>query len=182
MATATEILAWVKDVFDQKELGYELLEDKNTLKIHLPLKSKLKNFTAYFNCRERSYTVNAYIPLGVDEDSRQKIAEYITRANYGLRFGNFELDFSDGEIRYRLTVDCANYGLRFGNFELDFSDGEIRYRLTVDCEDRSSLSESLVMRSIFIPMTMFDRYGDGLVAVMFGIKSPEEAINDAEKD
>ena len=155
MATATEILAWVKDVFDQKELGYELLEDKNTLKIHLPLKSKLKNFTAYFNCRERSYTVNAYIPLGVDEDSRQKIAEYITRANYGLRFGNFELDFSDGEIRYRLTVDC---------------------------EDRSSLSESLVMRSIFIPMTMFDRYGDGLVAVMFGIKSPEEAINDAEKD
>ena len=155
MATATEILAWVKDVFDQKELNYKLLEDNNTLKTQFPLKSKLKNFTAFFNCRDRSYTVNAYISLSADEESRQRIAEYITRANYGLRFGNFELDYSDGEIRYRLTVDC---------------------------EDRDGLSEGLVMRSIIIPMTMFDRYGDGLVAVLFNVKTPEEAINDAEKD
>jgi hypothetical protein len=26
-------------------------------------------------------------------------AEFITRANYGLIIGNFELDFEDGEIR-----------------------------------------------------------------------------------
>ena len=155
MATATEILSWVKGVFDQKEISYEVLEENNTIKTQFPLKSKLTNFKAYFNCRDKSYTVNAYISLSADEDSRQRIAEYITRANYGLRFGNFEMDFSDGEIRYRLTVDC---------------------------EDRTGLSESLVMRSIVIPMTMFDRYGDGLVAVLFGIKSPEEAIADAEKD
>ena len=34
------------------------------------------------------------------EIKRQDIAEYLTRANYGMVMGNFEMDYSDGEIRY----------------------------------------------------------------------------------
>ena len=29
--------------------------------------------------------------------------EFITRANYGLPIGNFELDLEDGELRYKIS-------------------------------------------------------------------------------
>ena len=33
------------------------------------------------------------------------MAEFVTRANRGMRIGNFELDFDDGEIRYKTSMD-----------------------------------------------------------------------------
>src|SRR5512137_2078049 len=32
-------------------------------------------------------------------------SEYLTRANFGMEVGNFEIDFSDGTVRYRTSVD-----------------------------------------------------------------------------
>jgi hypothetical protein len=43
-------------------------------------------------------------PLRVPADRRSEIADYITRANYGLAAGNFELDFDDGELRYKTAL------------------------------------------------------------------------------
>jgi hypothetical protein len=43
-------------------------------------------------------------PLRVPEDVRLEAASFLTRANYGLASGNFELDFEDGEIRYKTAV------------------------------------------------------------------------------
>jgi len=37
-----------------------------------------------------------------------QVAEYLTRANYGLLVGNFELDLSDGEIRYKVSIDAED--------------------------------------------------------------------------
>ena len=44
-------------------------------------------------------------PLRVPEELRLEAAHFLTRANYGLATGNFELDFSDGEIRYKTVLD-----------------------------------------------------------------------------
>jgi hypothetical protein len=41
------------------------------------------------------------------EAARLRVAEFITRANYGLRIGNFELDFGDGEVRYKTSIDYS---------------------------------------------------------------------------
>jgi hypothetical protein len=43
-------------------------------------------------------------PLRVPEEVRLEAAHFLTRANYGLATGNFELDFDDGEIRYKTVV------------------------------------------------------------------------------
>jgi hypothetical protein len=43
-------------------------------------------------------------PLRVPEELRVEAAHFLTRANYGLATGNFELDFDDGEIRYKTVV------------------------------------------------------------------------------
>jgi hypothetical protein len=44
-------------------------------------------------------------PLVVPPQKRPEMASFLTRANYGLAVGNFELDFADGEIRYKTSLN-----------------------------------------------------------------------------
>jgi hypothetical protein len=43
-------------------------------------------------------------PVRVPPERRSEAAQYITRVNYGLAAGNFELDFEDGELRCKTTL------------------------------------------------------------------------------
>jgi hypothetical protein len=43
-------------------------------------------------------------PARVPPDRRGEVAQFLTRANYGLAAGNFELDFDDGEVRYKTVL------------------------------------------------------------------------------
>lgn len=52
--------------------------------------------------------------LEVPKDRLIAIAEYITRANSGLRIGNLELDFSNGQIRYKSSISFFNEELTPG--------------------------------------------------------------------
>jgi hypothetical protein len=53
----------------------------------------------------------AVAPTRVDEARRSAVAEFITRANYGLWIGNFEMDWGDGEVRYKTSVDFEGMAL-----------------------------------------------------------------------
>jgi hypothetical protein len=86
------------------------------------------------------------------EEVRPAVAEFITRANYGMRIGNFELDYSDGEVRYKSSLD----------FE-----GEL-------------LTPTLIRNAIYPAVMTMDRYLPGLMSVMFGGRTPYEAIQEIE--
>jgi hypothetical protein len=43
-------------------------------------------------------------PMHAPEGRRHELSQFLTRANYGLAVGNFELDFDDGEIRYKTVL------------------------------------------------------------------------------
>ena len=43
-------------------------------------------------------------PQRVPEARRLEVSRFLTRANYGLADGNFELDFEDGEVRYKTVL------------------------------------------------------------------------------
>ncbi len=88
----------------------------------------------------------------VPEELRSSVAEYITRANYGLRIGNFEMDYSDGEVRYKCGLD----------FE-----GE-------------PLSPNLIKFAMYPVVQTMDHYMPGLMQVTFGGKTPVESILDME--
>jgi hypothetical protein len=47
----------------------------------------------------------------VPEERRVETARLITRANWGLLIGNFELDFDDGQLRFKSSVDFSNSDL-----------------------------------------------------------------------
>jgi hypothetical protein len=50
-------------------------------------------------------------PFRVPEERRSDVSEFLTRANYGLVAGNFELDFADGEVRYKTALQRHVDGL-----------------------------------------------------------------------
>src|SRR5215212_5325423 len=41
----------------------------------------------------------------VPPERREAVALLLTRANYGIYLGNFEMDLDDGEIRFKVSVD-----------------------------------------------------------------------------
>jgi hypothetical protein len=93
------------------------------------------------------------MPLRVPEMARPQVAEFITRANYGLRIGNFEMDYEDGEVRYKSSLD----------FE-----GE-------------ELTPNWIRSTVYPAVQTMDRYMPGILAVVFGGKTPVEAISEVEE-
>jgi hypothetical protein len=51
---------------------------------------------------------HSILPVTVPNEKRGAVMEYITRANYGLSVGNFELDLDDGEVRFKTSVELAD--------------------------------------------------------------------------
>src|SRR4030042_3806183 len=68
------------------------------------------NFACFFDVKEEHPLVLFYCVAGfrVPEEKRSALAEFITRANYGLCVGNFEMDYSDGEVRYKTSMDLRD--------------------------------------------------------------------------
>lgn len=94
----------------------------------------------------------SYCPIKIDEAKRPIIADFITRANYGLYVGNFEMDFNDGEVRYKTSVDVEG----------------------------SEPTFDLIKRLVYNNVGVMDRYLPGIMAVNYGGDSPQAAIAKVE--
>ncbi len=153
MEYQAQIAQAINDFLVNDDWKFRFEEDKNIFRFSCEIKSKLKGVDCIIRVKEDSYMVLAICNLSAD-DCKAEMAEFITRANYGLNNGNFEMDYNDGEIRYKSYVDCED----------------------------SMPSEAIIKNSIYLPIMMFQRYGDGLASVIFGVKTPEQAVADSEAD
>lgn len=45
--------------------------------------------------------------LAIHDEHLPAVMEFITRANYGLPLGNFELDMNDGELNFKNSIDVS---------------------------------------------------------------------------
>ena len=77
------------------------------------------------------------------------------------------------------SLTRANSGMIIGNFELNFTDGEISYKTSIDVEgDR--LSFALIKRLVYANVTMMDEYWPGMMSVIYGGVEAREAIASIE--
>ena len=152
-ATAIETYGWYKDYFDRMKIPYIEETESNIIWVVLPIDNKMQKIKMAVLCRDNYISVNAFVPYNADEEVRQNVADYIARASHSMVHGNFKLNLKNGEVFFKLTLNC---------------------------EERSSLSDGLLGRTFTLPHMVLEKYGDGLLAVMFGLKSPEEAIDFAE--
>ena len=154
MSLMDEMIGQVRDYLDENDWHYEYENDRHLIRAGVNLNCKLKEVRLYVNFNEGGYTSIATVNMKADSNCMANILEYITRANYGLRNGNFEVDMRDGEIRYK----C------YTNFK-----------------GMNTLSNDVIEDSIMIPPMMFNRYGDGLAALLLGFSDPETEIRKVEE-
>ena len=73
----------------------------------------------------------------------------------------------------------ANWGLILGNYEMDLQDGEIRYKTSVDMEGQV-LPQSMIRPLMAANISTVDRYFPGLMRVMFGDGDARMAVRECE--
>lgn len=88
----------------------------------------------------------------VPEPRRVAVAEFLTRANFGLAVGNFELDFDDGEVRFKTSID---------------SNGE-------------PFAKEILLNLLNANLANTNRYLPGVMGVAFGDVAPAEAVRRCE--
>jgi hypothetical protein len=107
---------------------------------------------AHFRPQERQTLFYSVAPLRVPPVLLAAVAEYLTRANWGLVMGNFELDYSDGEVRFKTSIQL----------------------------DKALLTDDLLRPLVMGNVLAMDKYLPGLQAVVALQMTPVEAIATVE--
>ncbi len=113
-------------------------------------------YTCYAQAREDydQFVFYAFYAVKAPASKRTMAMEYITRANYGLVIGNFEIDMSDGEVRYKTSVDV---------------EGE-------------PISSGMIRLLIAANLSTADRYLPGYLLVLYGNRTAADAIREIERE
>lgn len=104
-----EIAAEISNFLKKDDWHYSFNEQKGVFDFGLRIKSKIRKISYLVKVNESDFSVFAISPVNADSDDKEmmaNMAEFICRANYGLKRGCFEFDFRDGEIRYKIHVPC----------------------------------------------------------------------------
>jgi hypothetical protein len=110
-AAEGDLLEQLKRVF--VENGWPFSEVQGAQVLVSDLSGPLGTWKFYAQVVDEQDLVLLYsvCPLRVPAERRPEVAQFLTGTNYGLAAGNFELDFEDGEIRYKTVLHINEHGL-----------------------------------------------------------------------
>ena len=146
-----EIARAIEEFLIDDDWHFRYDEDKGLFRFDVRLSGKVKSLSYVIDVKEDEYLVYAFPPISPDPEDGQvmaTMAEFVCRASYGLINGNFELDFTDGELRYK-------------SFE--------------DCDGGLVPTREIVKNSIIITASMLDRYSPCILALLFEDASAKDA-------
>ena len=152
--TMGPIFQRVKDFFDEDGWPYEQLEDQAILRLEYEGENgKWRCFAHVIEERQRFVFLSSLANF-VPRLMKLEASEYLTRANFGMEVGNFEMDFSDGTVRYRTSVDVEG--------------GE--------------LTSIMIKNLVYVNIAVMDQYLPGLSKVVKDGLEPEKAIEEVEAE
>ncbi len=145
--------AFIENFLKENEMKFIKVDEKDGVFL-CDCTAENGSFRCIISCEDENEYLCIYVQSGIKipENNRSAVSEFIMRANYGMRIGCFEMDLSDGEFRFRVSL--------------------ISYE--------TELAETILRRSFFIAIATMDRYCAGLLRVVYGGVAPEDAINDVE--
>jgi hypothetical protein len=93
-----------KEYLKRVELAFSIVENEAVITFGYRSKG---NYQCIIDIDEEDKIVIIYTILGslVELEKRNRIAQLLTRINFGIRIGNFEMDYDDGQIRYKTSID-----------------------------------------------------------------------------
>lgn len=133
--------------------GWQFYDLGNTT-LRIDVNGKTANWAVIVKCIDEDQQFVVYSVCGnkPTQDKYTVMQEFLTRANFGLRIGNFELDLQDGEIRFKTSIQFA---------------GEVQADLMIE-------------QCLLINIMTMERYLPGILQVIFTDISPEQAIAQIE--
>ena len=149
-----QIVDALRDWLDGDNWHYEYDAENHVIRAGVNLDCKLRNARMFIIARaDGSYVVNIVSPISGDPKNIGELVKYVAMANFGLANGNFDVDVRDGELRYKIYVNCK--GLE-------------------------KISDQIIKDSIYVGWCMMERYGDGIAALAMGFSDAEAEIMKAE--
>ena len=147
-----QILETVLKFFSDDEWPFSRLEERPILRTGFA--GDNGEWTCYAQVQEEQerFIFYSVCPVKAPEEKRPAMAEFLTRVNYGLVIGNFEMDFSDGEIRSKTSADFEG--------------------------DRASVA--VIKNLVYANVLTMDLYLPGIMSVLYGDVSPAQAITQVE--
>lgn len=151
-SASRQIFQAILHFFNEDDWPYTKVKGEAVLQILF--QGKNGKWTCYAKAREQQQQFVFYsnCPVNAREEKRLVIAEFLARVNYGMIIGNFELNFNNGEIRYKTSIDIAG----------------------------DSLSFALIKNLVYTNVTMMDEYLPGILSVINSDASPKEVITEIE--
>lgn len=140
--------------FEEEEWDFQWLDDTSMLSMHFS--GKNGTWLCYAQVREsqQQFIYYSLLPVNAPEERRAALAEFITRANYGMIIGNFEMDFDTGEIRYKTSIDVED----------------------------AELTAPMIRHLVYSNLVITDHYLPGIMRVIYGDVAPVEALAMVEQD
>ena len=97
---------------------------------------------------EEQFLFYSVCPVRVPAAKRPFMTEFIARANYRQRVGNLELDYENGEIRYKTSLDPGG----------------------------AALSAPLLRRAVYANVLAMDHYLPAIMDVLYADAAPKTAV------
>ncbi len=146
---AEVILEAIRDYLDAEDWNYDYVADRSLISTGLTLRNRMKNVKIIATAKEGIFTSYYIFPINADHTKLEEIYKLMNFANWHMNSGNFEVDPSDGEMRFR-------YAVRVGGLE--------------------TLPLDMIAPAFVIPAMMCEDYGDALATLAFGFSSADEEI------
>ena len=106
-----EIAMVVKGYLDKDNWHYSFNEESGIFEFVLKTDCSINTIHYFIDIHRTEMLVYGICPVCVscdDADKLAKMAEFVAKANNGLKNGNFEFNYTNGEIRYKSYVDCSH--------------------------------------------------------------------------
>ncbi|MCA9466390.1 MAG: YbjN domain-containing protein [Nitrospira sp.] len=150
--STTSLYDTVVQAFMEAELKFRTSNDQTILQLGFTLENG--TYQVFVKTREdrRQVLFFGYTDSKVPADKRLTVAELLTRANFGILVGNFELDMDTGEIRYKTCIDV----------------------------DGGHLTPKMVHTHVTLNVGTLNQYLPSILSVIYGGVEPKAAIQKIE--
>ncbi len=132
---------------------YEFDEEDSLFTCGVTVENAVGNVRVFINATDDRVACLFVMPQSAPESSRAAVAELACRINYRLVFGQFEIDFDDGEVRFRYVMSSEE--------------------LADDPMEKAK-------RLLYLPHAMVLHYGPAFVKVMLGARTPADAVKEVQ--
>ena len=112
---------------------------------------QLGSYHCFYQTQDEKKVITCAVcaPAVVLSAARRAVLEFITRVNFGLKLGAFEIDVRDGFFRFRAGIPLGD----------------------------TTPHPTMVASIAYVGVTIFDRYWPSILEIMAGVRSDVDAAS-----